>query len=115
MLHALVAHNDSASLDGDRLTLSYVPDQKVLAEQLQQQALKELLQEQASTLAGRKLSVTVTVTGEPKPVDERAPAKTPADDGPTETLRAQADRDPLVRQFIDTFQGEIESVQKPDV
>lgn len=115
MLHALVAHNQSARLDGDRLILSYLPDQTVLVEQLQQKALKGLLEEQASSLAGRKLVVKVELTAAAKSVDEVAPAESPPQDGEKVNLREQADRDPLVRQFIDTFQGEIESVQKPDV
>jgi len=85
-----------------------------LAEQLQQKALKQLLEEQASNLLGRKLSVTVVLTPKATGADE-APPKPPAEDGESQTLRELADRHPLVRQFIDTFQGEIESVQKPDV
>ena len=115
MLHALVSHNDTARLDGDRLTLSYLPDQQVLAEQLQQKALKQLLEEQASNLLGRKLSVTVELTRKATRAHEVPPSKSPAEDGGSRTLRERADRDPLVRQFIETFQGEIESVQKPDV
>ena len=115
MLHALVSHNETARLDGDRLTLSYRPGQKVLAEQLQQKTLKELLEEQASNLLGRKLSVTVELTGEAEQADEVAPGEPPDEDGGSRTLRERADHDPLVRQFIDTFQGEIESVRKPDV
>ena len=115
MLHALVSHNETARLDGDRLTLSYRPGQKVLAEQLQEKAVKELLEEQAANLLGRKLSVTVELTREAEQADEVAPGEPPEEDGGSRTLRERADRDPLVRQFIDTFQGEIESVQKPDV
>ncbi len=115
MLHALVSHNETVRLDGDRLTLSYRPGQKVLAEQLQEKAVKELLEEQASNLLGRKLSVTVELTREAEQADEVAPGEPPEEDGGSRTLRERADRDPLVRQFIDTFQGEIESVQKPDV
>lgn len=118
MLHALVSHNQAARLDGDRLTLSYRPEQKILAEQLQQKALKQLLEDQASNLLGRKLSVTVELTPEATQADEVTPTtphQAPVVDGASETLRERADRDPLVRQFIDTFQGEIESVQKPDI
>ena len=115
MLHALVSHNETARLAGDRLTLSYRPDQKVLAEQLQQKALNELLEEQASNLLGRKLSVKVELTHETTQADEVIPGRPPADDGGSRTLRERADRDPLVRRFIDTFQGKIESVQKSDV
>ena len=118
MLHALVCHNQAARLDGDRLTLSYLPDQKILAEQLQQKALKQLLEDQASTLLGRKVSVKVELTREAAQADEvtpKPPNPAPVVDDGSETLRERADRDPLVRQFIDTFQGEIESVQKPDI
>jgi len=115
MLHALVSHNEIARLDGNRLTLSYLPEQEVLAAQLQQKALKQLLEEQASNLLGRKLTVTVKLTRKATQTNEVPPGKPPAEDVGSRTLRERADRDPLVRQFIDTFQGEIESVQKPDV
>jgi DNA polymerase-3 subunit gamma/tau len=112
MLHALVAHNESACLDGDRLTLSYLPERKALAEQLQQKALQELLEDQASSLLGRTVRVAVELVSEAK--DESAAPPPSASPGKSEDLRERADRDPLVRQFVDTFQGEIERVEKPD-
>ena len=55
------------------------------------------------------------LTREAEQADEVASSEPPEEVGGPRTLRERADRDPLVRQFIDTFQGEIESVQKPDV
>ena len=61
MLHAIVSHHSSYELDGNRLTLKFLSSHKILAEQLEQKTLKDLLEEQASRLADRKLSVTVRV------------------------------------------------------
>ncbi len=113
MLHALVSHNEAATLDGDRLTLTYLDTQRVLAEQLQQKALKELLEEQASGLVGRTIRVNIDVIRETSEAAV-APSEPQVQDDTSATLRDRANSDPLVRQFIDTFQGEIESVQKPD-
>lgn len=113
MLHALVSHNEAATLHGNRVTLTYRDSQKALAEQLQQKALKELLEEQVSVLVGRKLHVNIHVVRDANEA-ELAPAASHASDAASTTLRDRAQRDPLVRQFIDTFQGEIESVQEPD-
>lgn len=114
MLHALVSHSEAVALDGDRLTLTYLAEQRALAEQLEQKALKELLESQVSDLVGRKIRVTVDVTGEVEQADTAEPRESSEDGGASEKLAERANRDPLVRQFIDTFQGEIESVQKPD-
>ena len=115
MLHAIVSHHASYELDGDRLTLKFLSSHKVLAEQLAQKMLKDLLEEQASRLANRKLFVTVRVQENGASPSKDAPPRAPIkDDRPSEDLQERARRDPLVRQFIDTFQGEIQSVKKPE-
>ena len=117
MLHAIVSHHASYELDGNRLSLKFLSSHKVLAEQLEQKRLKDLLEEQASRLANRKLSVTVRVqeNGASKDAPPRAPVEAPIkEDESSEDLQERARRDPLVRQFIDTFQGEIQSVKKPE-
>ena len=113
MLHALVSHSETATLAGTRLTLTYAGSQKALAEQLQQKALKELLEEQASVLVGRKLHANIHIVRDATEAD-LSPPEPQSDDTASAGLRDRAQRDPLVRQFIDAFQGEIESVQEPD-
>jgi hypothetical protein len=113
MLHALVSHSETATLAGTRLTLTYAGSQKALAEQLQQKALKELLEEQASVLVGRKLHANIHIVRDATEAD-LSPSEPQSDDTASAGLRDRAQRDPLVRQFIDAFQGEIESVQEPD-
>ncbi|TDI47106.1 MAG: DNA polymerase III subunit gamma/tau [Acidobacteria bacterium] len=114
MLHAIVSRHTSYELDGNRLTLKFLSSQKVLAEQLEQKMLKDLLEEQASRLADRKLSVTVRVQENGASKDAPPPAPIETEDKSSEDLQERARRDPLVRQFIDTFQGEIQSVKKPE-
>ena len=115
MLHAIVSQHASYELKGNRLTLKFLSSHKAVAEQLEQKT-KALLEEQASRLANRKLSVTVRVQENraSKDAPPRAPIEAPIkEDKPSEDLQERARRDPLVRQFIDTFQGEIQSVKKP--
>ena len=115
MLHAIVTQHASYDLDDKRLTLKFLSSQKVLAEQLEQKTLKELLEEQASRLANRKLFVTVRVEENGTNASEDAPIETPIkQDKMSKDLQERARLDPLVRQFIDTFQGEIQSVKKPE-
>ncbi len=114
MLHAIVSHHTSYELDGNRLTLSFLWSHRVLAEQLEQKMLKALLEEHASRLADRKLSVTVRVQENGATKDAAPPAPIETEDKSSEDLQERARRDPLVRQFIDTFQGEIQSVKKPE-
>jgi len=114
MLHAIVSHHTSYELDGNRLTLSFLWSHRVPAEQLEQKMLKALLEEHASRLADRKLSVTVRVQENGATKDAAPPAPIETEDKSSEDLQERARRDPLVRQFIDTFQGEIQSVKKPE-
>jgi DNA polymerase-3 subunit gamma/tau len=114
MLHAIVSHHTSYELDGNRLTLSFLWSHRVLAEQLEQKMLKALLEEHASRLADRKLSVTIRVQENGASKDAAPPAPIETEDKSSEDLQERARRDPLVRQFIDTFQGEIQSVKKPE-
>jgi DNA polymerase-3 subunit gamma/tau len=103
-LHAIVSRRHGAEVEADRLRISFLAEHKVLVEQLQQKALLSVLEEQVSELAGRKLSVAVAIL-------EGAPAAEEARVEPRqEGLRQAAERDPLVRRFVETFQGEVEDV-----
>jgi DNA polymerase-3 subunit gamma/tau len=112
MVYALVSRSQSAEVESDRLRLQFLPEQRALAEQLRENPLVALLEEQAAAVFGRKLTISVEViesgvgpiaqsASEPSP----GPAR-PADGG----LEERAKRDPLVKRFVETFQGEVEDV-----
>jgi DNA polymerase-3 subunit gamma/tau len=108
VLHAIVSRRHGVEVDADRLRLSFLAEHKVLVEQLQQRALLSVLEEQVSELAGRKLSVAVAILESAPPAvtaEESDRAATRA-----EGLREAAERDPLVKRFVETFQGEVEDV-----
>ena len=101
MLHAIVSHHSSYELDGNRLTLKFLSSHKILAEQLEQKTLKDLLEEQASRLADRKLSVTVRVQENCASTTTNAPPRAPIEapikeDKSSRDLQERAQRDPLV-------------------
>jgi DNA polymerase-3 subunit gamma/tau len=115
MLHALVSRHHRAEVEPDRLRIRFLPEQRVLAEQLREKSLLALLGEQVAVVFGKKIAISVEVieNGD-KPVAEAAPAlppspgtdPLPADGG----LEERAKRDPLVKRFVETFQGEVEDV-----
>jgi DNA polymerase-3 subunit gamma/tau len=105
VLHAIVSRRHGVEVEADRLRLSFLAEHKVLVEQLQQKALLSVLEEQASELAGRKLSVAVAIL-------ESVPAEVEEGRGDArpQGLREAAEQDPLVKRFVETFQGEVEDV-----
>jgi hypothetical protein len=115
MLYALVSRHHRADVDRDRLRLSFLTEQKVLAEQLREKSLLSLLEEQAAAVFGKKLAIAVEViengagpSAEAAPGPQAPPAKERArgEGG----LEEQAKQDPLVKRFVETFQGEVEDV-----
>ncbi|HSF13962.1 MAG TPA: DNA polymerase III subunit gamma/tau [Vicinamibacteria bacterium] len=101
MLHALVSRHERAQLEDGRLRLVYAADQKVIAEQLDEKELRTLLATQLSQLVGRDISVVVEVD-DPRKLEPLSPDRN--------SVRSQAEDDPLVQRFVDTFQGEVEDV-----
>ncbi len=113
MLHALVSRHHRAEVEPGRLRLQFLSEQKVLAEQLREKSLLALLEEQVATVFGKKLAISIEViaNGDP-PKAEVAPeqAKPPVEGG----LEERAKRDPLVKRFVETFQGEVEDIVSSD-
>jgi DNA polymerase-3 subunit gamma/tau len=120
MLHALVSRHHRAELAERRLTLFFLPEQQAIAEQLEHKELKALLETQASQLAGRRVFVSIDIlqNGQTpmKAHSEETTAPSPASGAKEETpsnLLERAQKDPMVRRFVETFQGEIQSVRPP--
>jgi hypothetical protein len=111
MLHALVSRHHKADVEPDRLRIQFLPEQKVLAEQLREKPLFALLEEQVASVFGRKIAVSVEVAGNgAEPPAEAPPAPARSEGG----LEERAKRDPLVQRFVDTFQGEVEDIISSD-
>jgi DNA polymerase-3 subunit gamma/tau len=109
MLYALVSRHHRAEASGNRLRIQFLHEQKVLAEQLREKTLFGLLEEQAAAVFGRKLAVSVELVEDEGKLDtEAAPErKAPRLEG---GLEERAKQDPLVKRFVETFQGEVEDV-----
>ncbi len=111
MLHALVSRHHQAEVEADRLRIQFLPEQKVLAEQLREKSLLALLEEQVASVFGRKIVVSVEVAEN----GAERPAETPPAPSRSEVgLEERAKRDPLVKRFVDTFQGEVEDIISSD-
>jgi hypothetical protein len=80
-------------------------DQKFFQEQLESEDLRQLLEETASACAGRPLRVEVALSDRKKesPPEPPPPAQ--------QALREKVLQEPLVRSFLETFQGEIEEIK----
>ncbi|HJS73404.1 MAG TPA: DNA polymerase III subunit gamma/tau [Vicinamibacteria bacterium] len=110
MLYQLVVRSHRAEVDAGRLRIQFLAEQKVLAEQLRDKMLLALLEEQAAAVFGKKIAVAVEVVENgAKPVAEPAPVLESR-----AGLEERAKEDPLVRRFVDTFQGEVEDIVSSD-
>ena len=116
MLHAIVSRHHRAEVEPDRLRLLFLSEQKVLAEQLREKSLLALLEEQVAAVFGKKLAISVEVIengdkpkaeAAPKSLDSSANEAPPGEGG----LEERAKRDPLVKRFVETFQGEVEDIR----
>jgi DNA polymerase III gamma/tau subunit len=115
MLHAIVSRHHRAEVEAGRLRIQFLSEQKVLAEQLRDRSLLSLLEEQASSVFGRKLAVAVEVVengGKPE-APEVPEIEVPAVESRV-GLEERAKQDPLVKRFVETFQGEVEDVVSSD-
>ncbi len=109
MLYALVSRHHHAEASGNRLRIQFLHEQKALAEQLREKALLGLLEEQAASVFGRKLAVSIElVEGEREKEAEAAPERKPRPAGGG--IEERAKQDPLVKRFVETFQGEVEDI-----
>lgn len=107
-LSALLSHHNGVSLDDDCLHIGFEVDQKFFQEQLESKELRQVLEETASACAGRPLRVEVALSDRKK---ESQPEPPPPSQ---EALREKVLKEPLVRSFLETFQGEIEEIKPLD-
>ena len=119
MLHALASRHHKTEVEPDRLRIQFLSDQKVLAEQLREKSLLSLLEEQVASVFGKKIVVSVEViesgavpSAESAPKVQGSPGKDAT--GGEGGLEERAKRDPLVKRFVDTFQGEVEDIISSD-
>jgi DNA polymerase-3 subunit gamma/tau len=104
-LSALLSHHNGVSLDDECLHIGFDVDQKFFQEQLESQELRQVLEKTASECAGRPLRVAVALLDRKK---ESPPQPTPPSE---EALREKVLKEPLVRSFLETFQGEVEEIK----
>jgi len=122
MLHALVSRHHRAEAEPGRLRLQFLSEQRVLAEQLREKSLMALLEEQVAAVFGKKLAISVEVIENGDKPKAEAPPEKPGDPGkpvnearPGEGgLEERAKQDPLVKRFVETFQGEVEDIVSSD-
>jgi len=106
-LSGLLSRREGMSLTGDRLVISFPAGQELIREQVEQPDCRQLLEQWLSELAGRPLAVETIVV---EPPVQPAPDSHPSEEA---TLRERALKEPLVRAFLETLQGEVEDVRAP--
>lgn len=106
-LAALVSHHDGASLQGDLLRLNFVVEQPFLREQIEQEDFRRLLEREASEAAGHPIRLEIAVSRPERPPEGGGEETTKT----REELYQRALKDPMVRGFVETFQGEVEDVR----
>ncbi|MGH9462055.1 MAG: hypothetical protein ACRD1X_12600, partial [Vicinamibacteria bacterium] len=128
-LHALLSHHDGVSLDGDCLRVGFDASQEFSRTELDREDLRSILAKAASECAGRTLRVEIASSAssgstdlpgspgspeasgslgiEPSLASELEPTTPPKRDA----LRDKVLKEPLVRSFLETFQGEIEDIR----
>jgi DNA polymerase-3 subunit gamma/tau len=119
-LHALLSHHGGVSLDGDCLRVGFDASQEFSRTELDREDLRSILAKAASECAGRTVrveiasSASLALSGSPGSAGsagvEPTPAPEPAPPKP-DALRDKVLKEPLVRSFLETFQGEIEEIQ----
>jgi DNA polymerase-3 subunit gamma/tau len=102
----MVAQAQRVDVDGDRIIFRYGPAQTMLGDQVAQ--LKSWLEELATGLAGRRISVTADVAkGEPGASATGASARAAA---PERDLKAEAMKDPVIQSLLDVIPAEVKDV-----
>jgi len=117
LLHALLCQQESYEWEGTSLVIRYAEDQSVILDQLR--AFKDLLKERVCTITGTRTRVRLEVSVKQKSADrttsnleETTTSTAPLPEIIETDLAQRASKDPLVRRFVDTFQGEVENVKE---
>jgi DNA polymerase-3 subunit gamma/tau len=108
--NTVVAQAHKIEFGPDRVTFSFLPAHRMLREQLEQN--KASLEQIASSVAGRKMSVAATqVDPSAAPVPEAQGAAVPTKPA---DLRSAAMSDSAVQAMLDVFPVEIENIEEID-
>jgi DNA polymerase-3 subunit gamma/tau len=104
----MVAQAQRIDVAGDRIIFRFGPVQTMLGDQVAQH--KAWLEELATGLAGRRISVTADVAkGEAAPSAAGASART-APEAPVRDLKAEAMKDPVVQSLLDVIPSEVKDI-----
>ncbi len=110
----VVAQAQRIDVDGDRIVFAFGPQHRTLREQLEQ--TRPWLEQTASDLAGRKMSIAAAegqsspaAAGEASP---RASGTAPAGQDRTQELKERALADNGVQAMLDVFAAEIKDVEE---
>ena len=96
-------------VDGDRIVLAYLPQQKAVRAQVD--TLRATLETIATEVAGRRIAVVTTETAAASPAPGQAGGGPPAPDRQSQ-LREQALSDKSVQAMLDVFGTEIKEVEE---
>jgi DNA polymerase-3 subunit gamma/tau len=103
-LGELVEHSSGWELDGAELRIYFSPEKRAFAEMMEGREPLEKIRAISSTVLGRAVRVCARL-------DSVAAAAAAASASGTQGLRAQFERDPLVRSMLQRFGGKITEVR----
>ena len=106
-LGELVEHGHKWELDGAELRIYFAPDKRPFAEMVEGRDAMEKVRAASSTVLGRSVRVCARI----EQVAAAAAAASHAASG-TQELRAQFERDPMVRSMLQRFGGKISEVKR---
>jgi DNA polymerase-3 subunit gamma/tau len=112
-LAALVSHHNGVTLEGDCLHMGFVAAQQFIREQIEQDEFRGILEKEASELLGRPIKMAFGFSEPEKPTEAAPPEESNAK-ADKAALYERAVKDPMVRRFVETFQGEVEEVRALD-
>jgi hypothetical protein len=98
---------DTIEIDGGYLCVSFPQEKAMFKSQLESRDNKKLLEEIGRMVAGRALTLSVSVGGKVKPAE-----KPPTDEKPKP--KPKAENHPMVRAIKDRFHGEVVEIIDPD-
>ncbi|MGH9322513.1 MAG: hypothetical protein ACRD3V_21845, partial [Vicinamibacteria bacterium] len=113
-IHAIVSRHHRADVEEEGVRLIFLPEERFFAEQLLEKSVLSLVEEQLTAVAGRKLRIAVEVLENGGKPTESHPEMESKSEPSGAGLEERARQDPLVKRFVETFQGEVEDVRSSD-
>ena len=104
-LGELVEHGHRWELDGAELRIYFATDKRPFAEMIEGREAIEKVRNASSKVLGRAVRVCARI--------ENVAGNAAAQTGDTQTLRAQFERDPMVKSMLQRFGGKISEVKRP--